>query len=427
MSERKSPLLQKGLAVDLWPIERPIPYARNPRQLPAAAIEKVAASIAEFGWRQPIVVDADGVIIAGHTRLAAARKLGLDAVPVHVAYDLSPAQAKALRLLDNRCHQEGSWDEELLSLELEDLAGLDIDLALTGFDEDELAHLMSSTTPGLTDPDEVPELPEEPVTKTGDLWVLGDHRLLCGDATKAQDVERLMDGTKAVLMATDPPYLVDYDGGHHPASEGNGGLKDGRKTGRNAEKEWDLYLDHAAAVDFYSDFLTLALQIALRPDAAIYECFGIMRSEVIWAAWRAVGLLPHQVLIWHKSRSVLTHSHFMWDYEPVMYGWPEGHRPKRKPPANEHAVWQIDSTEGNETSVGSVHPTIKPVELIRRPILFHTLPGELLYEPFSGSGTALIAAQQTGRRCYALELSPAFVDVAVERWQNFTGQSARRQ
>ena len=188
------------------------------------------------------------------------------------------------------------------------------------------------------------------------------------------------------------------------------------------DKHWDTYIDHEHSVAFYVDFLQAALEGALTADAAVYEWFGIMRTEVIWQAWREVGLLPHQVLIWLKSRSVLTYSHFMWNFEPMMYGWPAGHMPARKPPADAKAVWQIDSAI--EDGASGIHPTQKPVETIRRPILYHTLPGELIYEPFCGSGTALIAAEQTGRRCYAMELSPGFCDVAVQRWQRLVGEEA---
>ena len=239
------------LSVELWPIEKPIPYARNARVCPEAAIAKVAASLKEFGFRQPIVVDAEGVIIAGHTRLLAAQRLGLDQVPVHIATGLTPAQVKAYRLADNRTAQETSWDDELLAIELEELSGLDIDLELTGFGEDEIAALLAEPNPGLTDPDEVPEIPEEPVSRPGDLWLLGGHRLLCGDSTVAEDVQRLMDGKRAALMATDPPYLVDYDGGNHPNTDANGG-KWGNPT---KEKHWDAYTDHESAVGFYQDFI----------------------------------------------------------------------------------------------------------------------------------------------------------------------------
>lgn len=405
------------LAVEWWPTEKPIPYARNARACPESAIAKVAASLKEFGFRQPLVVDEEGVIIAGHTRLLAAQRLGLEQVPVHVAVGLTPEQVKAYRLMDNRSAQETSWDLELLPLELSELAGFEFDLALTGFEPDELSAFLATPTEGLTDPDDVPEFPEEPVTQPGELYLLGEHRLLCGDSTSAADVERLMLGKRATLMATDPPYLVDYQGGQHPASEANGGAE-------TRDKHWDQYIDHEHSVQFYVDFLRVALEHALADDAAIYQWFGIMRTEVIWQSWREVGLLPHQVLIWKKTRSVLTYSHFMWDYEPMMYGWREGHMPKAKPPADAKAVWEIGSAI--EDGMSGIHPTQKPVETVRRPISFHTKPGGLIYEPFSGSGTALIAAEETGRTCYAIEQSPAFCDVAVERWERFTGKQAAR-
>jgi DNA modification methylase len=406
-----------GLAVESWPIDKPTAYARNARSCPQVAIDKVAASIREFGWRQPLVVDENGVILAGHTRLLAARKLGLSDVPVHIAAGLTPAQAKAFRLMDNRSAQETSWDADLLPLELSELAGLEFDLALTGFEPDELAAFLAEPTEGLTDADDVPDVPEEPLSKPGDLYLLGEHRLLCGDSTNADDVERLMMGKRATLMATDPPYLVDYQGGQHPASAANGGAE-------NKDKHWDTYIDHEHSVAFYVDFLRCALDHALTEHAAIYQWFGIMRTEVIWQSWREVGLLPHQVLIWKKTRSVLTYSHFMWDYEPMMYGWREGSMPTQKPPADAKAVWEIGSAI--EDGASGIHPTQKPVETIRRPISYHTRPGGLIYEPFSGSGTAIIAAEETGRTCYAIEQSPQFVDVAVARWEAFTGKKAKR-
>jgi DNA modification methylase len=406
-----------ALTVEMWPIERPIPYVRNPRQLTDATVGKVAGSIKEFGWRQPIVVDSEDVIVVGHTRLLAARRLGMGHVPVHVAKDLTPAQAKAYRLADNRTSQETEWDPELLGLELEELAGLEFDLDLTGFDPDELAAWTRDTSTGLTDPDDAPELPVEPISQQGDLWLLGDHRLLCGDSTNADDVARVMDGKRAVLMATDPPYLVDYDGGNHPQTWANRG-----KVGKDTAKHWDAYTDHENATDFYRAFLAIALKAALVDNSAVYQWFGAMRADVILEAWRAEGLLPHQMLIWLKTRTVLTHSHFMWNYEPMMYGWLEGHMPSLKPPAAARAIWEIAS--GGDDTCG-VHPTQKPVETIRRPIAYHTKPGDRIYEPFAGSGTAIIAAQEAGRSCCAIELGPAFVDVAVLRWQAFAGEEAR--
>jgi len=410
-----------SLRVEWWPIEKPLPYSRNARVCPEQAIAKVAGSIHEFGFKNPILVDAEAVIIAGHTRLLAAQRLELKTVPVIVCADLSPAKVKALRLADNRTALETSWDDELLAIELEELLGLDVDLELTGFDEDEIAALLAEPTEGLTDEDSAPEPPLAPASRTGDLWLLGKHRLLCGDSTSVDDVQRLMVGKRASLMATDPPYLVDYTGGMHPSAS-QASDKKWEKALSTKDKQWDDYVDHDSSVTFYVDFLKAALEHALTDNVAVYQCHGIMRTDVVLQAWREVGLLTHQILIWKKGRPVLTHAHYMWDYEPFIYGWPQGHMPRLRPPADAKAVWEIESKI--EDGAGSIHPTMKPVELIRRPILYHTKPGALIYEPFSGSGTAIIAAENTGRACYAMEQSPAFVDAAVARWEAYTGEEA---
>jgi DNA modification methylase len=409
---------QPELAIELWPIERPVPYAENPRLCPPAAIAKVAASLRAYGFRQPIVVDNEGVIIAGHTRLLAAHKLGLREVPVHVA-DLSPEEARAYRLADNRTNEETSWNAELLGSEIAALAEIDYDLSLLGFNDDELGEILGASTLGLTDPDLIPEPAAEAIAKRGDLWALGEHRLLCGDATKAEDVVRLMDGRRASLMVTDPPYLVGYSGGVHPATAANGG-----KQGSDPDKHWDTYVDHESSVAFYADFLRAATGHALEQHAALYQFFAIMRAPLLFEAWQAAGLLAHQVLIWKKSRAVLTYSAYLWNYEPFVYGWQAGHQPRRRPPADVPAVWDISSAI--EDGAPGLHPTQKAVELYRRPILYHTKAGETVYEPFCGSGTALIAAESAGRACYALELEPAFCDVAITRWQNFSGRVAVR-
>jgi DNA modification methylase len=421
---------RRGLSIELWPIERPIPYARNARICPEEAIASVASSIREYGFRQPLVVDAEGVIIAGHTRLLAAQHLGLEKVPVHIARDLSPAQVRAYRLADNRSADETSWDYDLLPLELAELGDLGYDLALTGFGDEELQAILSTETVGLCDPDEVPEPPQVAITKPGDIWLLGKHRLLCGDATKAEDVTRLMAGKRAALMATDPPYLVDYDGGNHPRTVGNGGKwqpgmgNPSKWKPKEATKHWDAYTDPTSAAEFYRSFLTTAVTCALGERPAIYQFFAVMRTDIVFEAWRQAGLLAHQILIWKKSRAVLTHCDFLWDYEPFVYGWIQGKKPEKRPPSDSRTTWEIESKI--EDNPGSVHPTMKPTELIRRPIEYHSAPGELIFEPFSGSGTAIIAAELTGRACYALELSPIFCDVAVQRWQRFTGKLAVR-
>lgn len=404
-------------SLEHWPITRPTPYARNARLCPEPAIAKVAGSIHEYGFRSPILVDEEGVIIAGHTRLAAAQRLGLETVPVIVCHGLTPAQVKAYRLADNRTAQETTWDDELLAIELEELLGLDVDLVPIGFDPDEVDALLSEPTDGLTDPDDVPAPPEQPVTRTGDLWILGEHRLLCGDSTDEGTVARVMASERAVLMATDPPYLVDYDGSNHLTTKGGVHAQPA-----GLASEWDKYEDHESGVAFYRDFIMAARQEALIENPAVYQWFAGMRADIVFAAWREAGLLPHQLMIWKKSRGILTHCHYLWDYEPFMYGWVQGHKPSMRPPAGATATWEVGSAI--EDNPGSVHPTMKPVELTRRCIDYHTKPGQLIYEPFSGSGTALIAAEETGRRCRAIELSPAFVDVAAERWERFSGGTA---
>jgi DNA modification methylase len=413
-----------GHRVVLWPIDKLTPYPDNPRHCPAEAIAKVATSIKEYGFRQAIVVDPEGIVVVGHTRLLAAQQLGMKTVPVHVAADLSPAQARAYRIADNRSNEETSWNADLLSVEISKLVSLDYDIDVLGFEDDELAELLAQPTVGLVDPDEVPEVPPEPVTRLGDKWRLGNHVLLCGDSTKPADVARLMDGARATLMATDPPYLVDYDGGNHPPTWANGGKQPGAAPDA-ATRHWDDYVDHDAAVAFYNDFLTVAVEHALTKTPVVYTFFGMMRAPLVFEAWEKAGLLLHQVLVWHKSRIVLSRSDYCWNYEPLAYGWIKGARPRatRRPPANATAVWQVSSAilDGRQE-----HPTCKPVELIRRPIEYHTKRGEVIYEPFCGSGTALIAAEMTGRSCRALEISPAYCDVAVKRWEVFTGRKAIR-
>jgi DNA modification methylase len=370
------------------------------------------------------VVDSEGVVVVGHTRLLAAQQLGMKTVPVHVASDLSPAQARAYRIADNRTNEETSWNEDLLSVEISKLVSLDYDIDVLGFESDELAELLAQPTVGLVDPDEVPAVPVEPVTKDGDLWMLGDHRLLCGDSTKPTDVARLMDGQRATLMATDPPFLVNYDGGNHPPTWANGGKRLGAAPDAGT-RHWDDYVDHDTAVKFYKEFLSVAVEHALIKTPMVYMFFGMMRAPLVFEAWEKAGLLLHQVLVWNKSRVVLSRSDYCWNYEPIAYGWIKGARPRatRRPPANSTAVWQVSSAilDGRQD-----HPTCKPVELVGRPIEYHTKPGEVIYEPFCGSGTAIIAAEMTGRVCRALEISPAYCDVAVKRWEAFTGRQASR-
>jgi DNA modification methylase len=409
------------LIVELWPLKRLRPYKRNPRRHDESSIAEIAASITEFGFKVPLLVTAKGKVIGGHGRLEAAKRLGLSELPVIVCGDLSALQAKALRLADNRIAEQSSWDFELLGAEIQALLDSDYEIDVLGFDSDEIAALLAEPTAGLTDPDEIPPLPSEPLTQPGDLWICGRHRLLCGDATKATDVRRLIGGRRAALMATDPPYLVDYDGGNHPQTWATNGRP---ISAEEKTRHWDDYTDHAHSVEFYRSYLEAALKYALAADPAVYQWFGAMRAPVVFEAWEAVGLLAHQTLIWVKSRPVLGRCHYMWNYEPLLYGWRKGSPPALKPPADARAVWEIDSKI--EDGAAGIHPTMKPIECFRRPILYHTRPGGLIYEPFCGSGTALIAAEELGRSCYAIELAPGFCDVAVQRWSAFSGKEAHR-
>ena len=394
----------------------------------------VAASLQECGAGRSILADRDGTVIAGNKTLEAARKLGLPVRIIDSAgaelvvvrrSDLklgSDERARRLAYLDNRTSELGlDWDIEQLLGDIE--AGVDLGGV---FSEEELSELLAATvqtTPGLTDPDETCDPPEVPVSKPGDLWMLGDNRLLCGDSTDPEQVRSLMSGEHASLMATDPPYLVSYDGGNRPQTWG----KDGRPiSAEDKTRHWDDYIDHDTSVTFYEDFLCAAVEHALSEVPLIYMFFGMMRAPIVFEAWERAGLLLHQVLIWYKSRVVLSRCDYCWTFEPFAYGWVKGKRPKaaRRPPANATTVWEIPSAI--EDGASGIHPTQKVCELIRRPIEWHTRPGEIIYEPFCGSGTAIIAAEMSGRRCYAMELSPAFVDAAVARWERFTGRQAQR-
>src|SRR6266487_6496114 len=317
----------------------------------------------------------------------------------------------------------GEWDEALLARLLADLqVAPNVDLALSGFAEDEIKRLLRQMDaqakryqPESFDLEAaLAEAEAAPITQPGDLWLLDDHRLLCGDSTNEADVDRLMDGKLASLLATDPPYLVDYTGGDRPPTRANKG-----KANRN--KNWDEYKDPDASVDFFARFLKEGLK-HLAKGSAVYQWHATRRQALVEEAWVQCGLLVHQTIVWAKARGVLTRSHYMWSHEPCFYGWVEGTPPKLKPPASERTVWNVDQ-QGEQAGI---HPTQKPVELFIRPIEFHTRPGDVVYEPFSGSGTQLIAAERTGRICYAMEQEPRYVQVAVARWEAFTGQTAVR-
>jgi DNA modification methylase len=385
------------------------PWKDNPRDNDKA-VEKVAQSIKRFGFGAPIVArKADGEIIAGHTRIKAAIKLGLPKVPVRFV-ELDPVDAHLLALADNKTSELADWNDELLGKLLSDLRAEDVDLLTgTGFTDAEIHRLVDGTFGGNggTDPGAtVP--PENPVSRRGEIYELGPHRLMCGDSTSADDVRLLMNGERAVLCATDPPYLVDYDGTNHPQSF------EREQAGKKNNKHWDAYRDPKASVEFFSNFIAIALKHALVDNPAFYQWHASKRQALVEAAWIENKLLVHQQLIWVKSRPILTRSHFMWQHEPAFYGWVEGRPPSLRPAVSGDCttVWAIDQV-GEEKGI---HPTIKPLEIFERPISYHAQLGEICFEPFSGSGSQLIAAAKLGRCCYAMELEPSFVDVARRRW-----------
>jgi DNA modification methylase len=397
-------------AVEIWPIDRPVDYPKNARKWSGQALAKVGASIKEFGWRQPVVVDSEGVIIIGHLRRAAGREAGLPTCPVHIARDLSPAKVRALRLADNRTHEEAAWDLDILTAEMLELRELDLDLSLTGFDSGELDRLLGPTA-GLTDPDEVPPVPDAPVSRLGDLWLMGGHRVLCGDCTDVATVTRLMEDERAGLMNIDPPYGVGYANDERP----NPGMAKPRVAG-------DQFQDRELQGFLESSF-TGALT-ALRVDAAWYLWHAHLTQGFFAAAAAAAAqVILHRQIIWVKPVLLLGRGQYHWKHEPCFMGWIEGNRPPDYGDRTETTVWQIGSVSQSERKAFD-HSTPKPVGLFELPIRKHLLPGEICYDSFAGTGPQFIAAESLGRRCYGLEIEPKYVDVIVQRWQNFTGREA---
>lgn len=397
------------MKIDPWPVDKPKPYPRNARKISDLAVEKVANSIQEFGWQQPIVVDLEGVIIAGHTRLLAAKKLGLKEVPVSVASGLSDEQVRAYRLMDNRSHEEAEWDLDLLGAELFDLSKNGINLQfLTGFDENELADLL--TPKGLIgDEDSVPDPPANPVTMPGDLFLLGTHRLLCGDSTKVEDVARLLDGEKPLLMVTDPPYGVAYD----PTwRDGKGGFSTAAVKQRGKVPNDD----RAGWREAW----------ALFPGDVAYVWHGGLHAPEVAADLVAVGFKMRAQIIWAKQQGVFSRGDYHWQHEPCWYAVKESGKGHWAGDRKQTTVWEIQSLNptGNRKEERVGHGTQKPVECMRRPILNNSKPGAAVYDPFCGSGTTLIACESEGRRCYAMEIDPVYCDVIVARWEAATGKKA---
>lgn len=376
------------------------PYARNARLHSPEQVAQIAASIREFGFNVPVLLDAKDSIVAGHGRVLAAQSLGLAEVPTICLGHLSDQQVRAYRLADNRIALSAKWDDALLSLEMVDLRDAGVDLALLGFDDKEVNRLLT----GSGDPaeDETPPVPEHPVSRPGDVWVLGAHRIICGDATDATVVARLLGDEKPSLMVTDPPYGVEYD----PAWRNRAGLGATQRTGR---------VENDDRADWREAW-------ALFPGDAVYIWHGALHAPTVAESMVACGFEIRAQIIWAKDRLVLSRGHYHWQHEPCWYGVRKGRPGGWHGDRKQTTLWSIS---GGAEDAATVHGTQKPVECMRRPMVNSSMPGEIIYEPFSGSGTTLIAAESSGRRCFAIELNPAYVDVAVLRWQAYANGEAR--
>ena len=416
--------------VEMRPVGSIRPYLNNPRRNDAA-VDAVAASIREFGFRQPVVVDEDGVIVVGHTRYKAALKLGLPEVPVHVAAGLSPEQARAYRLADNRTATIATWDDEKLPLELIGLQEAGFDLDLTGFSGEELQRLLAPPpNEGLTDPDDVPAPPDEATTRPGDLWVLGEHRLLCGDSAKAEDVDRLLDGAAIHLVNTDPPYNVKVEPRSGNAVAAGLSSFEAAPAARGKGQRKLRARDRPLANDFVSDdeFARLLrawfgnLARVLLPGRAFYVWGGYSNLANYPAALAECGLYFSQGIVWDKQHPVLTRKDYMGCFEIAYYGWREGAAHQFFGPTNALDLWPIKKV----TPQAMVHLTEKPVELAARAIAYSSQPGENVLDLFGGSGSTLIACEQSGRKAFLMELDPLYCDVIVSRYEKFSGKKVGR-
>lgn len=456
MTVTQDATMQK-FAIELRKLDDIRPYERNPR-INDHAVEAVAASLAEFGFRQPIVVDADGVIIAGHTRWKAAKQLGLAKVPVHVATDLSPEQARAYRLADNKTGELAEWDLEILPIELNELREGGFDMDVLAFDEEELGKLLSSAqgmTEGLTDPDSIPQPPDDPITQRGDIWLLGDHRLMCGDSGSAEHLDRLLDGAVIDLVNMDPPYNVKVEPRSNNAIAAGLSSFKAAATKQNAidasdasgmhHQGFDLARDKTKAKgttkkmrakdrplenDFVSDEAFDQMLLAwfsnasrvLKPGGSFYIWGGYANLGNYPKPLEKAGLYFSQGIVWDKQHPVLTRKDFMGAFEICFYGWKEGAGHHYYGPNNATDLWHVKKV--NPQSM--VHLTEKPVELAVRSIQYSSKPGENVLDLFGGSGSTLIGCEQTGRRAFLMELDQAYCDVIVQRWEKFTGKTAQR-
>jgi len=385
-----------------------IPYINNSRKHSDDQVTQIAASIKEFGWTNPILVDGDNGIIAGHGRIMAAKKLGMTEVPVIELAHLSKEQRKALIIADNKLALNSDWDSNLLAIELKDLQDLGFDLNLTGFADKELADILKpDQVEGLTDEDAVPEPPKEPITKLGDIYQLGNHRLMCGDSTSIDDVDKLMpDNLIANMCFTDPPYLMDFTGGIHADGSKSFNSSHGAiKNDKMSKEEGNDFLD------------SINSMIQIKVDGAFYISFYRLGIDNYYSSLNRTGLKPRSLIIWDKGNHTLSNSDYMSMYEPIFYGWVNNH--KFYGGNNGMDIWKVKRTAKNE-----LHPTMKPVELVEKAVLDGSAVNGVVLDLFGGSGTTLIACEKHNRHAYLMELEPKYCDVIVKRWEDFTGKKA---
>jgi DNA modification methylase len=392
--------------IELWPIDRLRPYERNPRTHSDAQVDQIAASMVEFGWTNPILIDENAGILAGHGRLLAARKLGLAEVPVIRFEHLSEAQKRAYLIADNRLAEQAGWDDELLAGELAWLRDERFDLDLVGFDASELERLLAladGEAPSDEAEDEVPEPPQDPVSKPGDLWILGNHRLLCGDATVLAEVERVLGGQLADMTWTDPPYNVDY--ANSPKDKLRG-------------KHRPILNDNLGG-GFEAFLYDACVNILSVTKGACYVCMSSSELDTLQRAFRAAGGKWSTFVIWAKNTFTLGRADYQRQYEPILYGWKDGADHYWCGARDQGDVWFVNKPVKND-----LHPTMKPVVLVERAIRNSSKNRDIVLDPFGGSGSTLIACEKTGRQARLIELDPKYVDTIILRWQGFSGVRA---
>ena len=395
------------LKIELRQVAALIPYIRNAKQHSDAQVAQIAASITEFGWGAPILVDGQNNVIAGHGRLLAARKLGMTEVPVVPMAHLTDIQRRALILADNKIGENASWDDELLGLELAELKDGGFDLGITGFSPDEWDALIAgdASTDGLTDEDQVPEVTENPISRAGDVWLLGDHKVLCGDATKSEDYKTLLGDELVDMTFTDPPYNVNY-----------------ANTAKDKMRGKNRPILNDNMGDGFGAFLLAACQNILNvTKGAVYIAMSSSELDTLQSAFRAAGGKWSTFVIWAKNTFTMGRADYQRQYEPILYGWRDGAEHYWCGARDQGDVWQIKKPHKND-----LHPTMKPVELVERAVRNSSKTRDLVLDPFGGSGSSLIACEKSGRRARLIELDPKYVDVIVKRWQDFTGSEATR-